>query len=105
MSKKAQKLEAVLAERKSQHGDFKDHAKISQELKRIVQSGVSYNQLNDIQKEGLEMVLHKIARIVSGDPNYIDAWRDMSGYSTLVMNNMLKTPGCTDSNVQKIVIK
>lgn len=84
MPKKNQTLDEVLVERKSQHGDFRDHSKIAQELKTIARSGVSYNQLNDIEREGLEMILHKIARIVSGNPHKKDHWTDQAGYATLV---------------------
>ena len=38
------------------------------------------------QKESLEMIQHKIARILNGDPNYSDSWHDISGYATLVEN-------------------
>jgi len=40
--------------------------------------------LNDVQKEALEMILHKVARIVSGNPNHADHWHDIGGYSKLV---------------------
>jgi hypothetical protein len=32
------------------------------------------------------MISNKIARIVEGDPAYIDSWHDISGYSQLVVN-------------------
>lgn len=86
--KKKPTLDEVLKQRKQQHGDFRDHSKISQELKRVVRSGVSFSQLNDIELEGLEMILHKIARIVSGDPHKKDHWVDQAGYSTLVANTL-----------------
>jgi hypothetical protein len=37
-----------------------------------------------VQKEGLHMILHKIGRIVNGDPDYVDSWLDIAGYATLV---------------------
>lgn len=77
-------LKETLVERKQQHGSFIVHSKISQGLKEIVKSGPSYAKLTDIQKEGLEMILHKVARIVAGDPNHKDHWKDIAGYSTLV---------------------
>ena len=36
------------------------------------------------------MVQHKIARILNGDPNYIDNWIDLVGYSQLVVNRLEK---------------
>lgn len=86
MSKKKQ-LKEILSERQATHGSFETHSKIAQGLKRVVAEGVSYNKLTDIQKEGLEMVLHKIARIVNGNPNTREHWIDGAGYCTLVADS------------------
>ena len=40
--------------------------------------------LRDDQKEALEMVVHKIGRILNGDPDYQDSWTDIIGYTRLV---------------------
>jgi hypothetical protein len=42
------------------------------------------------QREALEMIAHKIARILNGDPNYSDNWIDVAGYATLVANRLEK---------------
>lgn len=49
-----------------------------------MQSGRSWSACTDSQKEALEMVAHKIGRIVNGDPGYLDSWHDMIGYTRLV---------------------
>lgn len=36
------------------------------------------------KKEALEMIVHKIARILNGDPNHKDSWQDIVGYAELV---------------------
>lgn len=40
------------------------------------------------QRESLEMVMHKIARIINGDPNYADSWHDIAGYAKLVADRL-----------------
>ena len=35
-------------------------------------------------KESLEMVAHKIGRILNGDPFYHDSWHDCIGYLRLI---------------------
>ena len=40
------------------------------------------------QIECLEMIAHKIGRILNGDPNYGDSWRDIAGYATLVADRL-----------------
>lgn len=77
-------IRSTLAERGQRYGVFADHARISQALKRAVQTEPGWNRLSDSQAEALEMVLHKVARIVNGDPDYADSWHDVAGYATLV---------------------
>jgi len=81
-------IDEVLKERKNTHGDFTDHAYIAQSLKRIAYEGDKAHALSDVQKEALDMILHKIARIVSGNPNHIDHWTDIIGYSKLVEDRL-----------------
>lgn len=40
------------------------------------------------QREALDMIFHKIGRIVCGDPNYADSWHDIAGYAKLVENRL-----------------
>ncbi len=40
------------------------------------------------QTEALEMICHKIARIINGDSDYADSWVDIAGYATLVANRL-----------------
>ena len=51
--------------------------------------------------EALDMIQHKIARILNGDPNYIDSWTDIIGYARLVekrltSDQMSEPEPCTD---------
>lgn len=88
-------IEEILAERQTTYGDFSTQAELSQELKRLVKD--AYNarpddqrKLQDYQCEALDMILHKIARIINGDPSYVDSWADISGYATLVVKELEK---------------
>lgn len=76
-------IEDILSTRAKTHGDFADTARISQDMKRIVQSEVGWDKLSDVQREVLQMIMTKIARIVSGNPNVKDHWLDISGYAKL----------------------
>lgn len=77
-------VDATLTERGSRYGDFKDNAGVTQSLKKSMQKGVNWDRLTDEQKEALEMVMHKVSRIVNGDPNHHDSWLDIIGYTRLV---------------------
>ena len=80
----------MLAGREARYGTFDGHAKISQALKRAMHQAPRWALLADDQKESLEMVQHKIARILNGDPDYLDNWVDLVGYSQLVVNRLEK---------------
>jgi len=80
----------MLAGREARYGSFAGHAKIAQGLKAVMHERSGWDSLADDQKEALEMVQHKIARILNGDPNYLDNWIDLVGYAQLVVNRLEK---------------
>lgn len=76
---------ALTAERKKTHGDWLTTARVTQILKRVLDGELRMQgrRLEDQQREALEMILAKIARIVSGDPSHPDHWDDIAGYAAL----------------------
>lgn len=90
-------LNEILAERGKNYGEFKKCAEVAQGLKRWVQKHGQH--LQDDQKEALEMVMHKVARLLNGDPNHLEGWRDAIGYMTLVYERLKETDGASDSKV------
>lgn len=81
-------IEETLEERGKRYGKFEDHASISQGLKDMAKVFPGWQGLQNDQKEALEMIMHKIARILNGDPNYSDSWRDIAGYAKLVSDRL-----------------
>lgn len=80
--------EALIAERGTRYGKFKDGAEIMRDLKDIMHEVDGWNNLSPSQKEALDMIQHKIGRILNGDPNYDDNWKDIAGYATLIVNEL-----------------
>ena len=78
------KIDAVINERANNYGRFEDGAEIMQQLKSVVRSAEGWRRLKPNQAEAIEMILHKIGRIVNGNPMYDDSWVDISGYSKLI---------------------
>ena len=76
----------ILEEREKTHGDFAETARMSQALKSLMSTGYRYPELSDVQCEALDMIASKIARILAGDPNQPDHWRDIAGYAQLALN-------------------
>ena len=83
-------INKTLNERDKTYGDFSLHAKITQDLKCVMQQCPKWSNLNCSQREALEMIQHKIGRILNGDPNHADSWIDIAGYATLVANRLEK---------------
>ena len=81
-------IEKVLEERSKQYGAFIDHSIIAQGLKDLMRATPGWTRLAPDQKESLEMVMHKIARVLNGDPNFLDSWIDSGGYIKLVTDRL-----------------
>lgn len=81
-------VEALITERGTRYGKFKDGAAIMQELKFVMREVDGWHQLSPSQKEALDMIQHKIGRILNGDPTYDDSWKDIAGYATLIVNEL-----------------
>lgn len=82
-------LTDLLTERGKRYGEFEDHAFISQGLKEEMSSHKGWSRLKWDQKEALEMIAHKVARILNGDPHYSDSWVDIAGYAKLVADRLV----------------
>ena len=78
----------MLKGREKRYGSFQGHATISQALKDVMHITDGWAKLDMDQLEALEMIQHKIARILNGDPNYADNWIDIAGYAQLVVNRL-----------------
>lgn len=83
-------IDNILAERGSRYGKFETHAEITQRYKRLTHKFLhnSGKELDHDQQEALDMIFHKIGRIINGDPSYIDSWDDIAGYAKLVADRL-----------------
>jgi hypothetical protein len=81
-------VKALLDEREARYGEYEGMASIAQQMKTAMHMAPKWDFLAFDQKESLEMIVHKIARILNGDADYLDNWTDLSGYSQLVANRL-----------------
>ena len=82
------KLSDVLAKRETTHGNWIDNAWHAQRMKEQWRKARGWQRLSCCQREALEMIAHKVARILSGDPNERDHWLDIGGYVELVLREL-----------------
>lgn len=83
-----QSISETLAERGERYGEFKDHAVIAQGLQDTMRATPGWQRLAPDQKQALTTIADKIARMLNGDPMYIDNWHDIVGYAVLVKKRM-----------------
>ena len=83
-------VNTLLQERALQYGTFVSLAKTAQEFKSVLyrELGSRNKRLADDQTESLDMILHKIARIINGNADHVDSWADIAGYATLVAERL-----------------
>ena len=100
-------IQDTLAERGARYGDFTDHAAIAQRLQDVMRdSGAvhvadetfmstnkGWNALSPVKRQALSVIADKIARILSGDPEYRDNWHDIAEYATLAHDRCVDTDG------------
>ena len=82
-------IDKTLEERGGRYGEFFQNAELAQDLKDVLRSAESWANLPYDICEALEMIQHKVARILNGDPNYIDSWTDIIGYARLVEKRLI----------------
>lgn len=85
------KVDEVLTQRGNVHGNFGDNAAFHEYALAGMQAhreGQGWQNLSARQKLALDVIQQKIARILSGDPDFIDHWLDIEGYAKLVRTNL-----------------
>jgi hypothetical protein len=81
------------------YGYFASNATTTQLIKQAINLGDTAGKLAFYQRESLEMIAHKISRIVNGDANYMDSWVDIVGYAQLVIDKLQ----CDKNEIQELV--
>ena len=87
-------VDSVVDERAITYGKFENLAEVSQRFKDSLHYFlITRNKyLAPDQQEAMELIFHKFARIVNGDPDHIDNWKDIAGYATLVADRLEGNP-------------
>lgn len=83
-------VDQILDQRAANYGKFIEGAEIMQMIKRMLHNYVNQRgtSLAFDQLEALDMIVHKMGRIVNGNPDVVDHWKDIAGYATLVADRL-----------------
>ena len=96
-------ISEILAERGQTHGDFSNQAECAQDLKKAFHDWAQHNKLTPYMKEAADMILHKLARVATGDPFVQDHWDDIAGYATLVSDRVARKPAPRPTITETII--
>lgn len=80
--------DALLTTRGSTHGKFEDNAGITNTVMCVLEASPNWPVIPPYMKVGIYMIVHKMARALSGDAFYPDHWEDVSGYAKLVLERI-----------------
>ena len=84
----------LVDERGEVYGKFEDTAMVSQRFKTLLEEVLILRKKVPApdQHEALELIMTKIARIINGDADYADNWKDIAGYAILVADRIAGNP-------------
>ena len=72
--------------RDRQHGGMEAVGEVSQLIKQAMRMGRNWTRLSHGHQEALDMIAHKVGRVLSGDdPHDTQHWEDLVGYPAAAM--------------------
>lgn len=77
-------VDSTLAARDPKYGEFTAQCVVISGIEDAMHHSRNWGFLPPDMKESLGMIASKIARILNGDPDYIDSWHDIVGYARLI---------------------
>ena len=88
----------TIPNRDDQHGGMEAVGQLAQNMKGCMRTGDNWHSLTLGEREALDMIVHKISRILSGaDPHDPQHWEDVAGYAHAAMRSRSTTTPTTTS--------
>jgi hypothetical protein len=81
-------VEQVLEERGNDYGDYASKAQFIQGVKYLMRTSPSWEAMDADMRESMEMIAHKMGRVVYGNPTHKDNFLDIAGYAKLVADRL-----------------
>lgn len=83
-------INETLDAREGEYGEYRDLAQLLELIMGIYAASRNYQYLHPYQRVALYMDAMKTVRILNGNCNNIDSWRDKAGYAELVVKELRK---------------
>lgn len=80
----------ILNDRARTYGRFIDVATVATSIRNLLldEAAKRKKALAPDQEEAFTMMASKFARLLVGDVNHVDSWRDLAGYAALVADRL-----------------
>ena len=101
----SQEVKDTLNQRGQVYGMFINNATVAQGLKKQIRLCPQFHDLDADMQESIEVIMSKIARATTGNPEYIDNWRDIAGYAQMIIDRLEKTIGAIDVRNKYIKVR
>lgn len=95
-------VNATTTARQSRYGTLQENGEISQDIKDRMRATPNWDKLAADQKESLDMIAHKISRILAGDVKYADNWHDIAGYASVIDKRLVEDERLAQMPRQKV---
>lgn len=82
-----QDLPESVPDRQATHGDYASYCHAVAAISAAVECSL-VKPLGHVPEESLNMIIRKVARITTGDPNFVDHWLDIAGYATRMAEHL-----------------
>jgi hypothetical protein len=86
--------------RTATHGDYTNSAQVAQHLKLTIRNAHNWNRLSNDKREALDLIMTKVSRIMSGEPNEPDHWLDIEGYAKLARERVTETSAAREARME-----
>lgn len=85
-------VDETIDTRAKEYGDFSDMAAFAQEVEMVAMRYPGYALMTPVEREGLHMIIHKMGRMLAGNPHNRDNWHDIQGYAKMVEDRLPSSP-------------
>ena len=78
-------IDLTLRTRGSDYGEsFAEQCFYAQSIKHLMHSSPQWKEMQNDQKEAMDMIATKLSRLLYGNCNHLDSWHDIIGYARLI---------------------
>ena len=83
-------INKTLDVRERTHGYYPEQAQLADEIRKLFYTSKNWAVMTPVEHDAALMVAVKMSRILNGNPHEPDHWHDISGYSSLVVEDLTR---------------